>query len=181
MGDSAGESEFRKRMERIESLIQAAERFVDPVAQAQTRELVQALLDLHGAALERMLEQLAESGPAGLAAIGMLARNELVGSLLLLHGLHPLDLETRVCQGLEKLRPSLLSTGGDVELLGCDDGVVRVRFMETGEEFSPPPIPLKSMIEEAIWDKAPDAKAIDIEGLPIDCGQARIELALVSR
>jgi Fe-S cluster biogenesis protein NfuA len=181
MGDPAGENEFRKRMERIETLLEAAEHFPDPTIQAQTRELVQGLLDLHGAGLERMLQQLAEIGEAGPAMIVALARDDLVSSLFLLHGLHPLNFETRVRQALDKVRPYLHSQGGDVELLGIADGVVRVRYLENIGDCPTTAATLKSAIDDAICEKAPDAKAIEVEGLPTTNGAARIELALVSR
>src|SRR5690349_21380757 len=92
--------DLRGRMQRLDALIQEAERFADPVVQARTREIVGALLELHGAGLEKILEHVAGIGEDGLAAIDALARDELVGSLLLLHGLHPLDVETRVLGAL---------------------------------------------------------------------------------
>ena len=50
-----------------------------------------------------------------------LTGDELVASVLLLHGLHPVDLETRVRGALEKTRPYLKSHGGNVELVGIDE------------------------------------------------------------
>src|SRR5215468_10106442 len=96
--------EFRKRMERIEVLLQEVESYADPAAREHTRELVQAVLGLHGAGLERILETVAE-GESGLATIDALGRDDLAGSLLLLHGLHPVDVETRVRQALDRVRP----------------------------------------------------------------------------
>ena len=43
-----------------------------------------------------------------------LLEDDLVASVLLLHGLHPDDIETRVLRALDKVRPSLQSNGGDV-------------------------------------------------------------------
>ena len=51
-----------------------------------------------------------------------LAGDELVAHLLLLHGLHPVPLEERVRGALDEVRPYLDSHGGDVELLGVEDG-----------------------------------------------------------
>ncbi len=50
----------------------------------------------------------------------------MVASMLLLHGLHPDDIETRVRRGIEKVRPYLQSHGGDVELASVRDGIVRL-------------------------------------------------------
>ena len=89
------------------------------------------MIELHGAGLERILDKLADAGDAGLALIDALAEDDLVGSILLLHGLHPLDLETRVRQALDKVRPLLRSHGGNVELLGS--GRRRGTFANAGE------------------------------------------------
>ena len=77
------------------------EELSDPQAQARTREIVQILLDLHGAALERMLTTIAETGATGQALIDAAASDDLVGSVLLLHGLHPLDLEAACAPGAD--------------------------------------------------------------------------------
>ena len=124
MPDPTDERTIRKRMERIEFLLNEAEENADPQTRARTREIVQGVMDMHGAALERILETVAASGEGGLALIDALAQDDLVASVLLLYGLHPLDLETRVRQALDKVRPQLRSHGGDVELLGVADGAV---------------------------------------------------------
>ena len=178
------ERAFRSRMERIESLIHEAERLPDPKAQARTREIVQALLDLHGAGLERIFDKLAGAGEPGLALIDALAQDELVGSLLLLHGLHPLDLETRVRQALDKVRPSLRSHGGNVELLGVTGGVVRLRMEGSCDGCPSSAATLKLSIEEAIYDKAPDVTAIEVEASTADKaqvanGRARVALPIL--
>ena len=92
------------------------------------REAVQAILDLHGAGLERILSHLEAAGEAGAAARDACVGDEIVGGLLLLHGLHPLGLEARVLQALEQVRPFLRSHGGNVELLSLTDGVIRLRL-----------------------------------------------------
>ncbi len=164
MAASLDDREFRQRMERIESLLREVEQVPDPTARARTREIVQAILDLHGAGLERMLEHIAAAGDAGLALIGSLAQDDLVGSLLLLYGLHPLDVETRVRQALDKVRPYLRSHGGNVELLGVAGGVVRLRMEGSCDGCPSSAATLKLSIEEAIYDKAPDVTAIEVEG-----------------
>ena len=101
--------EARRRIEHLETLIQNLERLPDPAARDQARELVQTLLDFHGAALARILGRVADMGDPGRALITALADDDIVSSLLLLYGLHPLDLETRVEQALERVRPYLRS------------------------------------------------------------------------
>ena len=152
-----------QQMQRLETLIRDVERLPDPAAQAGVREIVQTLLDLHGAGLEKIFEHLAGAGEPGLAAIDALARDELVGSLLLLYGLHPLDLETRVRQELDQVRPYLRSHGGDVELLSSVGGVVRLRMRGSCHGCPSSAVTLQTTIEEAIYAKAPDVTALEVE------------------
>jgi Fe-S cluster biogenesis protein NfuA len=173
-------------MERIESLIHEVERFPDPKAREHTREIIQAILDLHGAGLERVLEKVAEAGGTGLEIIDALAGDDLVGSLLLLYGLHPQDTETRVRQALDKVRPYLRSHGGNVELLGVVQGVVRLRMQGSCQDCPSSAATLKGAIEEAIYDKAPDVTAIEVEeaagnGQQVGNGRARVALPVLRR
>ena len=65
----------------------------------------------------------------GPEALERLVEDELVASLLVLHGLHPKDTETRVVEALDEVRPYLGSHAGGVELLGVDpEGVVHLRL-----------------------------------------------------
>jgi Fe-S cluster biogenesis protein NfuA len=164
MAGALDDWDFRRRMERVETLVHEIERCPDAAARANARELVQAVLDLHGAGLTRIFEQITSRGETGLALVGVLARDDLVGSLLLLHGLHPLDLETRVRQALDKIRPYVRSHGGDVELLGVEGGVVRLRMAGSGQGCPSSNSTVKSIIEEAIHELAPDAEVIEVEG-----------------
>src|SRR5207244_3464059 len=99
--------DFQRRVQRLEGLTDDFERCPDPAVRARARELVQTILELHRVGLARIFAHLAGAGEPGRALVDMLARDELVASLLLLYGLHPLDFEARVVQTLEKVRPSL--------------------------------------------------------------------------
>jgi Fe-S cluster biogenesis protein NfuA len=184
MATAPNDREFRQRMGRIETLIQEIERFPDAGARAHTREIVQSLLDLHGAGLERILEHLAAAGNQGLALIDSLARDELVESLLLLYGLHPLDIEIRVRQALDQVRPYLRSHAGNVELLALAGGVVRLRLLRNSWGSASAQT-LQRAVEEAIYRKAPDVTAIEVEEVttdepPVKDGRARIALPVLS-
>ena len=158
------EQEFQQRMGQIDHLVQEIEGLPDP-GRSTAIELLQATLDLHGAGLERILEVIVEAGELGDAIIDQLAGDDLVRNLLLLHGLHPLDLETRVTQALDKVRPYLATHGGNVELLGVDDGVVRLRLQGSCHGCASSAVTLKLAIEEAIQEFAPDIAGLETEGV----------------
>jgi Fe-S cluster biogenesis protein NfuA len=156
--------EFQARLQRLDLLLSEVERWSDSAAQSHAREIVQAVLDLHGAGLDRILGHLAAGGEPGAAIRDACAGDEVVAGLLLLHGLHPLDLETRVLQALDQVRPYLRSHGGNVELLDVRDGVVRLRLVGSCHGCPSSAVTMKQTIEEAILGKAPDATAVEVEG-----------------
>jgi Fe-S cluster biogenesis protein NfuA/nitrite reductase/ring-hydroxylating ferredoxin subunit len=158
------EREFQTRMQQVEQLIRELEADTDPGIRARIVELVQLLMDFHGAGLERVMEIVAEAGAPGDAIFGRLAKDELVASLLLLYGLHPLDLETRVINALDSVRPYLQTHGGNVELLSVDDGVVRLRLAGNCKGCPSSEMTFKLAIEEAILKAAPDVSFIQVEG-----------------
>jgi Fe-S cluster biogenesis protein NfuA len=157
--------ETGRRIQHLETLIHNLEQLPDPAARDQARELVQTLLDFHGTALGRLLERVADMGEPGRALIASLANDDIVSSLLLLYGLHPLDLETRVEQALEQVRPLLRSHHGDVALLGVIDGVVRLRMQGSCHGCPSSALTLKNAIEQAIYAAAPDVTVIEVEGV----------------
>jgi Fe-S cluster biogenesis protein NfuA len=139
------------------------ERFTDPTAQAHTRETVRAILDLYGAGLQRILEHTRAAGEAGQALLDAWASDGVVAGLLLLHGLHPLDVEARVLQALDDVRPYLRSHGGNVELLGVSDGVVRLRLQGSCHGCPSSAVTMQQTIEEAILARAPEVAGVEVE------------------
>lgn len=155
--------QYQQQAARIETLVQEIAAFSDSHARATAEELVQILLDMYGEGLARLLEITAESQTAGLALIETFAEDELLSPLFLLHGLHPLDIETRIMQALDAVRPSLQSHGGTVEFVSIEDGTAHLRLQASGNGCST--ITLKSAIEEAISQTAPDLNGLHIESV----------------
>ena len=147
--------DVQRRLQRVEALVETVQRTADPSVRAATQELVEAILDLHGAGLDRILEIVTGVADNGAAMLDRFSRDELVASLLLLHGLHPVDFETRVRQAVETLGPSLRAQGGAVELLGIEEGVVRVRLSRSGHGCSGSTA-LQQTIRSAFYEAAPD-------------------------
>jgi|tagenome__1003787_1003787.scaffolds.fasta_scaffold20691340_3 Fe-S cluster biogenesis protein NfuA len=134
---------------RIEGLLEEA----DPAAV----EVAGALLDLYGEGLRRIVERVGAEG---------LADDELIAHLLLLHDLHPVPVEERVRGALDSVRPYLDSHGGDVELVGIADGVVRLRLNGSCSGCPSSTMTLKLAIEEAIHAAAPDVERVEAEDGP---------------
>jgi Fe-S cluster biogenesis protein NfuA len=159
---STDDGGFGQRMARVETLIAEAERFADPTARAVTRDIVAALLELHGAGLARALDLLAGGGDTGRVALEAYTADGLIASLLLLHGLHPIDLDTRVRRALDSVRPSLASHGGGVELLGVEDGIIRLRLEGNCNGCPSSGDTLRGLVETALDEAAPDRAGLEV-------------------
>ncbi len=155
-------SDLRSSGERIEALLEASSAN-GPLARERAEELVRLVVELYGAGLERVLEIVYDAGRMDDAVLERLADDELVASLLLVHGLHPYGVQDRVEQALAQVRPYLGSHGGDVELLDVtDDGVVRLRMLGSCDGCASSSLTLKLAVEGAIEAAAPEVVRIEV-------------------
>ena len=159
------DKDFLGKVQRIGELVGELENISDPEARLSAKALVQLLLDLHSAALERVMEVVSNNDAAGQGMIDNLASDPLVSSLLVLYGLHPLDFETRVTQAVERVNPKVRKGGGELELLGVESGVVRVHLSVVGHACGSTGKTLKALVEDALYEAAPDMESLLVEGL----------------
>jgi Fe-S cluster biogenesis protein NfuA/nitrite reductase/ring-hydroxylating ferredoxin subunit len=143
---------------RVEEHLERLEALPDATAREIALDTVQALLELYGEGLERIVDAV---GPQ---QTQVLADDELVEHLLLLHGVHPVSVEQRVRDALEGVRPYLGSHGGDVELLAVEDGVAHVRMQGSCEGCPASAMTLKLAIEDAVLKAAPDVDRVEAAG-----------------
>ena len=163
---------------RVERLQAELEEVADPRARAVAEELLGAVLELHGEGLERALEVVGEDVAKELAG------DPTVGRLLLIHGLYPVPLEERVLEALDGVRPYMESHGGNVELLGIEEGVARLRLEGSCRGCAASSATLELAIERALMETAPDLLGLDVEGAddepthgPPDIGGTPLPLA----
>jgi Fe-S cluster biogenesis protein NfuA/nitrite reductase/ring-hydroxylating ferredoxin subunit len=149
---------------RIEELLGQIRSTGDPGAAETAEEVVRLVVELYGAGLERAVEL---AGPDGLERF---VGDELVASLLVLHGLHPKDTRTRVVEALDQVRPYLGSHAGGVELLGVDPeaGVVRLRLEGSCDGCPSSTQTVRLAIERAIEQAAPEVTAVEVENLTVE-------------
>lgn len=163
--------EFHAQSERIEKLASKLDQAGDPEVRAAALELVQSVIELHGAALQRLIDKCLDSAE-GERALSEALKDQLVASMFLLHSLHPDDIETRVGRGLETVRPYLHSHGGDCELISVHDGVVQLRLHGSCGSCPSSSLTLKNAVEEALFDAAPDIVEIIAENAAAEPGNA---------
>lgn len=158
------EPDLRSVADRVETLVEELGRLSDARARGLAEQLVRRLMELYGGGLARLLELVEEAGGEPHRLHRSLAADPLVGGLLALHGLHPQTVEERVAQALERVRPYLGSHGGDVELLGVEDGRVRLALAGSCDGCPSSAVTLELAIRGAIEEAAPEVVGIDVEG-----------------
>ncbi len=146
-------------IERVQALTAQLEEVHDLQARAVADELVASIMQLYGEGLERIM-----------AAVGddlrdRLAEDGVVASLLLIHGLYPVSLEDRVREALDSVRPYMESHGGDVELVGVEDGVAHLRLVGHCKGCPASEATLELAIKKALEETAPDLEGLEVEGV----------------
>jgi Fe-S cluster biogenesis protein NfuA len=154
--------EFSRRSDRIEELVGRIENAADPAMRAVAQELLQAVIELHGVALDRILAIVADL-PRSDSALAAMASDELVSNVLSLHGINPVPVEARVAAAIEKAQPYLQSHGGDVELASVEDGVVHVKLKGSCGHCSSSSDTLRDAVEVAIYNAAPEVATVVAE------------------
>ncbi|REE19094.1 MULTISPECIES: NifU family protein [unclassified Paraburkholderia] len=162
---TSDQSPVAAQQRRIEELIAALETLDDPAARESAQELLQVVLDLHANGLARLLEIVSSVGAMDDAMLEAFERDAGVSALLLLHGLHPQDLPTRVSRAVEKMRPLLGVQGIQIELLDAAEEAVRVKVAGRLQGKHNSIGELRQEIELAIFEAAPEATRVDIAGL----------------
>ena len=123
-------------------------------------ELTGAIVQMYGAGLERIMELIEDEETRD-----RLAADELVAGLLMIHDLYPVPLEERVTQALDSVRPYMESHGGNIELLGFEDGVVKLRLEGSCKSCRASSSTLELAVRQALQEAAPDLLGMDVEGV----------------
>jgi Fe-S cluster biogenesis protein NfuA len=154
--------DLRAAGDRVEQLLDELRATVDPRTYGRAEELLRLVTELYGAGLARVVELVAATAPEMIEA---LVADDLIRSLLLVHGLHPEAVARRVEAALAQVRPLLSSHGGDVELLELDEeaGAVRLRLLGSCDGCPSSAVTLQSAVERAIVEAAPEIVCIDVE------------------
>jgi Fe-S cluster biogenesis protein NfuA len=150
--------------ERIEEILGYL-RSGDDKAAVAAEELVGLLVGVYGDGLTNIVAVLRESGPSGASMLAQLTEDPLVESLLLLHDLHPLDVDTRIQQALDQVRPYLGSHAGGVEYVGVTDGVAHLRLEGSCHGCPSSTVTVRLAIEDAVKNAAPEVTEVAVEGM----------------
>jgi Fe-S cluster biogenesis protein NfuA len=153
---------LRATGDRIEQLLDELRATADPRTCDRAEELLRLVSELYGAGLARVVELARDTDSDAMEAF---VNDDLVASLLLVHGLHPSSLVARVEAALAQVRPLLGAHGGDVELLEIDDveGSVSLRLLGSCDGCPSSSVTLQLAVERAIVEAAPEIVRIEVD------------------
>jgi Fe-S cluster biogenesis protein NfuA/nitrite reductase/ring-hydroxylating ferredoxin subunit len=150
---------------RVQALQEALESSEETVPRDLAEELVSGVVQMYGVGLERILAAVRAAGEPGARIAQVLAEDDFVAMLLLIHDLHPVPLAHRVQAALESVRPYMESHGGNVELLSVDNGVARIHLRGSCSDCSASSVTLELAIKQALEEAAPDLAGLEVEGM----------------
>ncbi|MFD4258545.1 hypothetical protein ACFWR9_13145 [Streptomyces sp. NPDC058534] len=110
----SGAPDAERAGQRVEEILDRLSASGDRTACEAADELVRVLMEFYGAGLARTVELLGrEPGRPAADALDALLTDDLVASLLVLHGLHPHDAPTRIARALGGLPQPVENAGFD--------------------------------------------------------------------
>ena len=163
-----GDAQWRTAGDRIQTLLDSCAAS-GAAAYERAQQLVREVVGLYGAGLERIMQL---AGDPGMAE--RLATDDLVASLLLVHGLHPHDVHRRVSDALDRVRPYLGSHGGDVDLLEVTGDTVRLAFTGSCKSCPSSAVTLELAVEDAVRAAAPEISSIEVVAAEASTGPSVI-------
>jgi Fe-S cluster biogenesis protein NfuA/nitrite reductase/ring-hydroxylating ferredoxin subunit len=154
-----GDAQWRSAGDRIQTLLDATAAG-GVAARERAEQLVREVVELYGAGLSRILAAVGDQADPGI--LDRLVADDLVASLLLVHGLHPYDVRRRVSDALDRVRPYLGSHGGDVHLLDIVGDTVQLQFAGSCKSCPSSAVTLELAVEDAIRAAAPEVSSIEV-------------------
>jgi Fe-S cluster biogenesis protein NfuA/nitrite reductase/ring-hydroxylating ferredoxin subunit len=156
--------DLNREGKRIQVLVEKIQGLDDPAAREMLQECLGAVLNFYGHGLERILQIIEKNGGEGRKVHEALLQDGGVGGLLLIHGLHPVPLEKRLADALDKVRPYMQSHGGDVELISLEDNFALLRLDGHCKTCPSSAVTLELAVRHAIEEACPDLSGFEVEG-----------------
>lgn len=162
MADPGG---FQQQIRRLSELVTEFEQLPESPSKTKGKELVQLLMEVHAEGLQRVMDVAFESRESGAPLIAKLGMDEVTGALLLLYSLHPDALETRVNTAVERVQTRLRKLACLIDDVNINQGAVRLHITKSGHSCGSSSNELRALVENAIYELAPDVTSLEILGL----------------
>ncbi|CAN5678456.1 hypothetical protein BH24ACI3_BH24ACI3_05580 [soil metagenome] len=150
--------------DQLEVLLESIEQHPEEAVRNHVRALAYTLLDLHHAALKRIIE-IVSAQPDGERIVREFSSDELVKAVLMVHELMAQPLETRIENALEIAREQMKIYGADVELVEVKNGTARLKLFGGSQTANVSTSILKAEVEHALHEHTPDLLDVEYEDM----------------
>lgn len=161
-------SELQELSAQLDTILEGIQERAEPEVAAAVAELMEGVQRVHAEGLRKIAELLTEQPELFERALD----EPVVSNLFFLYDLAVVDPEERVREALESARVMAGSHGGELEVLGVEEGRVRLRIDWTHDSVSRESETLRNGIEWALRERLPGFREVEIEGLDEDGGSA---------
>jgi hypothetical protein len=158
------DAELKAESAHIEHLLGELRELAPAPAWQRMEDVLRKIVRIYGAGLGRALAHARATGASGPAFDRCLCDDELLASLLVLHGLHPLTTAERVERALAGLRTELAVAEDALAVTAIDDGVVHVRASGAIAAGAMSSNVAHGVIRRVIETAAPEIVSVDITG-----------------
>jgi Fe-S cluster biogenesis protein NfuA len=149
------DEEVRERLSRLEELLALVEQAPGPSGELALSAVTE-LSQVYGEALARAVSYALEST----APLEAFVRDELIGHLMVLHGIHPQPVRERIAHVVDELRPAVAERGGEIAFGGVEENVATVTLTMSGCGSSAQG--LTQAVREAVLAVAPELAQVTI-------------------
>lgn len=159
-------ADLNRQSLRIQELIEELNTSPDPKFRGMMQECVQEILGFYGTGLKKILDFISKGNSSASKDIyNNLIEDSFVSGLLLIHDLHPLDLNTRLHLALEKVKPYMDSHGGNVEIVSLENGIAKLKLSGHCKGCPSSASTLELGIKKEIEEHCPDLLGLEVEGV----------------
>lgn len=159
------EARLRASGAEIERLLEHLGGLVTAPVLHRIERVLRCIIELYAAGLARSLHAARAAGASEPRLCDLVCDDELLASLLVLHGLHPLGTEERVRRALATVRAELEIAEEALELVGIEDGVVKLRAKASIGGGAMAQRVAEGAIRRVIEAAAPEVTSTRIDGL----------------
>jgi len=149
-----GDRAVRQRLVVLDEQLAQLEATPGPIGELALAA-VSGLAEIYGQALARALDMVDPT------LVERMLGDELIGHLLVLHGIHPSPIEYRTSRVIEGMRAGLVARGAEIELTGIEQGVANLRLAAKGCGSGAAGI--EQSVRDAVLAAVPELSAVSFE------------------
>lgn len=153
-------SEVERVVRRLDEVLEEVGEHPDPRVRAAVTELADGLQRIHAEGLRRLAELLAEEPGRFRRALD----DPVIANLFLLYDLAVVDEQGRTREALEAVRPLLEEHGCSLDLLGVEEGEVRIRLRGPRGTIEGLAEEVVEGVQRALEKGLPGFRKLEVEG-----------------